>query len=133
MSSNNKEHLNLITTVKRTEILRELEDSVRNGRHIFILYCEDTALFDLLRNNAHCLESTNVELWYINPMSDESYFVKTITETQMKEVLEIYHLYDFSDRITVIVDSKQYGGLFNYVNNGILTKEEMIDALLYKL
>ena len=42
-------------------------------------------------------------------------------------------MYDFSDKVSIISDTDQYGCLFNYVKTGILTKQEMVDALLYKI
>ena len=51
----------------------------------------------------------------------------------MDEILNFYRMYDFSDKITVISDSDQFGSLINYVKTGILTKQEMVDALLYKI
>ena len=41
-------------------------------------------------------------------------------------------MYDFSDKVDVIADSPQYASMLNYVKTGILSKEEMIEALLYK-
>ena len=40
-----------------------------------------------------------------------------------------YYLYEYTDDIDVIIDTPQYPGMLNYVKSGLLTKEEMIEAL----
>ncbi len=44
----------------------------------------------------------------------------------------LYYLYEYSDNIQLITDNPQYPSMLNYVKTGILTEEEMIQALLYK-
>ncbi len=41
-----------------------------------------------------------------------------------------YYLYEYSDEIDVIKDDPRYPGMLNYVKTGLMTKEEMIEALL---
>ena len=50
--------------------------------------------------------------------------------TDDRSIFELYSIYDFSDRLVIMTDSKQYGSIWNYVDAGILTIEEAIDALL---
>ena len=40
-----------------------------------------------------------------------------------------YYLYEYTDGISVIKDDPQYPSMLNYVETGLLTKEEMIEAL----
>lgn len=56
-----------------------------------------------------------------------------VTRQEMGEILEVYRMYDFSDKVFVVSDSNQYGSIFNYVRNGIMTKQEMAEALLCKI
>jgi|GEM_PF-6645109 len=42
-----------------------------------------------------------------------------------------YRLYEYTDDLTVLSDDTKYPGILNFVKTGILTKEEMIDALFY--
>ena len=39
-------------------------------------------------------------------------------------------MYEFSECIHVLTDNIQYGSLVNYVTNGLLTKEEALNAFL---
>ena len=43
-----------------------------------------------------------------------------------------YRLYEYTDKICHITNSLQYPNMLNYVKTGLLTEEEMIQALLYK-
>lgn len=55
-----------------------------------------------------------------------------LDKDDLKNIDKYYYLYEYSDDITVITDNPQYPNMFNYVKTGILTEEEMIQALLYK-
>ncbi len=46
------------------------------------------------------------------------------------EVMNLYRMYEFSDKIIVFSEDSQYGSIWNYVRKGFLTAEEAIDALL---
>ncbi len=43
-----------------------------------------------------------------------------------------YYLYEFSDRFQVVSKEDQFGTLYQYVETGILTDVEMVEALLYE-
>lgn len=42
----------------------------------------------------------------------------------------LYYTYEFSDRIRVAGRSRLYGSLMNYVDLGLLTEQEMLEAVL---
>ena len=42
------------------------------------------------------------------------------------EVLELYRMYEFSDRFIVLEESCQYGSIWNYVRKGLITAEEAL-------
>ncbi len=44
---------------------------------------------------------------------------------------EFYRLYEYTDDICVLDDNPLYPGLLNYVKTGLLTEEELIEALEY--
>ena len=48
-----------------------------------------------------------------------------------KNYRDYYRLYEYTDDVRVIEDNTLYPGLLNYVKTGLLTKEELIDALEY--
>lgn len=45
---------------------------------------------------------------------------------------DLYRLYDFSDKVQLLVDDGSFPGILNYVKTGVITEEEMIKAILYK-
>ena len=47
-----------------------------------------------------------------------------------KDLVLLYYTYEFSDRFKVIGRSNQYGSLFNYIDNGLLTEAEAFELLL---
>lgn len=44
---------------------------------------------------------------------------------------DYYYLYEYTDEIDVILDNPQYPSMLNYVKTGLLTPEEMVEALTY--
>ena len=46
-------------------------------------------------------------------------------------LLDVYNMYEFSDRITVVSERSQYPSLVNYLSIGLLSEEEFFQALLH--
>ncbi len=53
-----------------------------------------------------------------------------IGEKEAKEIIELYHLYEYSNRIDILEQGQSFGSLLDYISTGLLTKEEMIAAIL---
>ena len=58
--------------------------------------------------------------------------LKNDADTVSEEFKGFYYLYEYSDNINVITDNPQYPTLLNYVKTGLLTEDEMLEALLHK-
>lgn len=43
-----------------------------------------------------------------------------------------FYLYEYSDDLLMLDEGIQYPSILNYIKTGILTEEEVIQALLYK-
>ena len=118
----------------RSEIICKLEEHINSDKRVILYDHSDAAILHLLCDRIAERGMQNVEIWCsVEAKNGDFAFLKLITEIQMKELLDLYYLYDFSDRVTVVAESGQYGSLFNYIRNGILTPEEMLDAILYKI
>lgn len=51
---------------------------------------------------------------------------------KIEEILSLYKTYEFSDRMTLVQEkSTSYPSLYNYVNAGIFTREEL-DRIIYE-
>lgn len=57
--------------------------------------------------------------------------VKEVSRKEMREILELYYMYEFSDRVQIISSGHRFGTLLNYVDTGLLTFDEAIEAFLY--
>ncbi|MGO5315368.1 hypothetical protein ACTQ1O_13350 [Bilifractor sp. LCP21S3_A7] len=57
--------------------------------------------------------------------------VRLISDDRMEALLLTYYLYEFTDRIIVLSERTQFSGLMNYYTGGLLTYEQMVDAVFY--
>ena len=55
-----------------------------------------------------------------------------INDGQFKYIKEIFNTYEASDKLIFLSNDVPYGTLINYVKTGLMTEEEMLEALLYK-
>lgn len=56
---------------------------------------------------------------------------KVITKQEYNFILQLYRMYEFSDRLKIISPSLQFGSMLNYLSTGIISMEEYFEALLY--
>ena len=111
--------------VKETGALNRLKELIAAGKKVIIFNYNDQGLLYSLRDGLSQKKYANVEIWQcFEEMSDY------ISRDEIDNILEMYHMYDFSDKVLVISDPDQFGSVFNYVKNGILSKEEMVKAVL---
>lgn len=119
----------MIDTEKAINI--EIANRINNRKKVIIV---DSSNKDFVRMLCRELENheSNAEVWHLFEIMDGNRELH-LSQDEMKDVLELYRLYDFSDKVYVISDYGDCGSLFNYVKTGILTEQEMVDALLYKI
>ncbi len=55
---------------------------------------------------------------------------RQVTEAEARFLDRLYHMYEFSDRFSVVSRSSLYGGLFQLMDTGLLSSEEAAEALL---
>lgn len=56
---------------------------------------------------------------------------KVITKQEYNFILQLYRMYEFSDKLRIISFSLQFGSMLNYLSTGIISQEEYFEALLY--
>lgn len=49
-----------------------------------------------------------------------------------RKLCELYLMYEFSDGFQILCRNECFGSLMNFIDTGLLTNEELIDALLCK-
>ena len=54
---------------------------------------------------------------------------RQITKEQETELLRMYRMYEFSDRFRVVSRDSRFGSIWNYVDAGILTEQEALEAI----
>ena len=114
------------------DIISNLEE-VLSAKKIILFDCGKRDYLDLLVKEINGRNLTNVEVWHgLDGISDNEK-IKKKSSNQISEILKLYRLYDFSDRLFVISETSQYGNLFNYVENGVLSPEELVEAWLTNL
>lgn len=110
-----------------------LNQSLNNKKTVFLFNHSDQELITLILAIIKDRGFQNVEIWHcIDGLVDDG-CLRHVSTRQMDDLIRLYYLYCFSDKVMVISDSCQYGSLFNYVNNGILSKEEMVEGLLFSV
>lgn len=119
-----------MSMVSKTEIVCELEQKISEGKRIFLLNQYDEKLLGLLCKGIKEHDLWDAEVWHCMDDASGYYQAQRISRKEMDEVREMYFMYDFSDRVSVISDTSQYGSLFNYLENGVITIEDMMEALL---
>ena len=63
------------------------------------------------------------------PSKPGKHIYRTISEREMRVLLHIYRSYESSDKLFLLSDSRNYGSAWNYVSNGMITEQEMFEAM----
>ena len=119
----------------RNAFINELERMLHQYTKIF-LYCSND--FCGLRLFCAELEKREIKDFMVLYHMDSNYNnmnknTMGIAYDEFHELLKFYKSYDFSDKIVLVSENAQYGSLFNLVKTGILSKQEMVEALLYEI
>ena len=118
---------------EKADIIYKIEYKINNGKKIIITDSQNKKIIDLLCSGTIENDLSMMEIWHCTDSQNEKKMLHHISEMEMSELKRMHYMYDFSDKVIFISDSTQYGTLFNYVKTGILTEQEMVAALLYKI
>ena len=118
---------------EKADIIYKIEYKINNGKKIIITDSQNKKIIDLLCSGMIENDLSMMEIWHCIDSQKDKKMLHHISEMEMNELKKMHCLYDFSDKIIFVSDSNQYGTLFNYVKTGILTEQEMVNALLYKI
>lgn len=112
------------------ELERYLEDEdlvilvdIPGANPMMEMLCKSEALSNTSKNVA-ILSTVNC------PVKSGRHIYRVLTETEMRTLLEIYRSYESSDRLILLTDSRNFGSLWNYTSNGLISSEEMFQAML---
>lgn len=113
------------------KILCEINRIVNTKVLIIIDHVKDDYLENFLFD-LQFKKCDDIEVWHNNLQFPNNEIVKFVSSEELDEVLELYWLYDFSDKIIVLSDTERYGTLFNYIRTKIITPKELAEILLLK-
>lgn len=111
----------------------DLEKKLDQYDRVF-LFERDVIWFEAVFAGSDALKRCSKKIW-IYSSSDVAYpegiSYGRICPDEEKELMNLYCLYEFSDRFHAISCNKSHGSLFHYVEQGLLSPAEMVEALLY--
>lgn len=109
--------------------LNDVLNSKTMNQHVLIFDSMDEKALQFLSNQiSH--RTTLVEI--LGNVKNDTFSNYTyISKEELQQIFDLYRTYEFTDKITVISDTNQYGSIFDFYKNGILTEEEVLAALLH--
>ncbi len=116
----------------KSRIICSMENLINTGKKIIIYDCSDEGLLESLYADIKDRKMNEIEIWHNLKENNQYNSLRWITREEMDEIIDIYRLYDFSDKVMLINTTSQYGSLFNYINENLLTKDEVSEAILHK-
>jgi len=120
-------------TEMKANIIFKLEQDLKKFHKVLLFLPDCDASF--VRN--FCIADSFMKAENIRIYMPEAFYdsekenVRLISRLEIEEILNMYHMYEFSNRLQIIGKSEQYGGLLNYFKTGILTEDEVFKAILF--
>lgn len=121
----------------KDELLEELKKDLEYYDRIVLIPTLDIEYHDLfsqldgmegMRNSTKKLLILSTE----NLAEGNHYSCRRISCQEMTQLKELYLMYEFSDRFQLLTQERCFGGILNFVEAGILTKEEALRAILFE-
>ena len=114
-------------------LIDELQDMLKTYDKIFLVKCADEEyIFSKLRDSK-VIKSEKQKILILstsNPKEFPGVYYRKISDDDSEFYYRLYHMYEFSDRFQVLSNEVCFGNLFNFVNLGLLSFDEMFRALL---
>lgn len=116
-----------------SEVINELNEILRSGKNVLVYNLDEMDYLEILIKGIK--EShRNILIWSGNvAVGLEKEIDRILSVDEMFELLLLYRMYEFTDKIIIVSDVSYCPGMLNYVRQGLLSKEEMAEALLFKV
>ena len=124
---------------KKHNILFQIEKYIEEGYHIVLIDSDtlEPTKFDSFINYVKRKQKKKYIVGYVSKgveqftmKEEDTGKVLLLTETEYSAVEKIYSMYEFSDKICFWTGADRFPSLLSYLDTGILTEEEVFDALL---
>jgi|GEM_PF-2817025 len=125
---------------ERTNVINNLERALNAGKKMLICNIRRKSVLEKL-TTIILEKNCDILLWTIQIdgmedfLSDEYPKVdRILSQIEMDELISLYHLYEFTDKIIFLSEAQcNYPSLMNFVRLGILSEDEMLEALIYSI
>ena len=115
-------------------IIADLEKYLDEYDLVILIDIDEAILVTNMLCSSKALEKTSKKVVIISTVTFSldggNHTFRYVTEEEMSVILEVYRSYEASDHLILVSDSGIYGEPWNYIDNGMLTFEEMFTALL---
>lgn len=120
--------------VCKNSLIKEIKKNIEQYDSILIFDSRNKSIENLMKQflKSKVLHKTDKKViiyGYLENIQNDQY--RVITKSEYEDSINLYHMYEFSDKFKVISDSAQYGSMLNYLTTGIISQEEYFEALLY--
>lgn len=121
----------MIVAVYKSQIICELEEKIEKGYRIILYDLENEEIQKLLCDTIEAKNLPDIEIWCKNADIKALHpYLRIVTKLELSEILDLYHLYEFTDKLIVLSDNPVYPSISNYILQGIMTTNEIVEALL---
>jgi hypothetical protein len=105
----------------------KLEGTLKDNRRVLLIASD----FSKTEEALAILDGyKDIKVLSTDPASAKHENVQEISVDQEKEFLDLYHMYEFSDKFLVLENSDQYGSMLNYVDGGLISFSEALKSLV---
>ena len=118
------------------ELLEILENSLGEYDRIILVINDRASGNDLLSRllGSEAIKKSVKKIMIMsceNREEEGNYTYFQISRQEEKWLNELYRMYEFSDRFQILSYGGNYGNIFNYVETGLMTMEEVFEAVLH--
>lgn len=115
--------------------LLELQSIIEIYDKVILISYEEKAVIDIMtkfeRSNA--MKHTKKQIVILSTVEwdgTSNLTYKKITPEESSALLNLYYMYEFSDKFQVLSSQNNFGTLINFYNTGLLNLEEAFEAIL---
>ena len=119
------------TIENKSENLPLLERIIKKEMKIIVVDSSQYDIFMKLHSAINEKDLKDFEIWHCFDSIPNSPGIIQVSVQEMCKIMELYRLFDFSDRIIVVSPSIQYGSIYNFMQIELLSENEMVNALLH--
>ena len=117
--------------VYNNSIVNELEALINEKNWIILFNIDNIALNRAVLAELGSRRMKNYKIWARDDIPEFHENVdRFLTSEEMNKILELFYLYDFSDKVRLITETKNQPTLLNFLNNGLLSENEVASILL---